>query len=80
MAIIRMREVIAVARTGETFIGPEGYTWELSLASLYAMTEPADWEPELVTVGDWELGVHDLTREAAEQVTTQLNNSQPWEQ
>ncbi len=79
MAMIRMREVIAVGRTGETFVGPEGYTWELSLADLYAMTTPEPWDPVMPTLEDWVPNA-EIDRARAQEITTELNNTQPWEQ
>lgn len=78
MSIIRMRDVIAVANTGDTFTGPDNLTWTFSLADLVSMTQPGDWTPPLATVADWELGVYELSRDKAEEITTALNNSQPW--
>jgi hypothetical protein len=79
VSIIRLRDVLGVAWTGETFTGPDDLTWTFSLADLYSMTQPTDWTPTLATAADWELGVYDLSRDKAEEITTALNNSQPWE-
>lgn len=78
--IIRMREVIFLGRTGETYVGPDGYTWQFTLADLYAKTTPAEWVPELPALEIWAAGQFEISREAALRITTELNQTRPWQQ
>ncbi len=78
MAFVKLREVHAVARTGDPWQGPNG--WAFGLADLYARTVPQEWVPQLDALESWEAGAYDVTREAAERVTDDLNETTPWEQ
>lgn len=77
MAVLRVRDVVYLARDGAT-VNVNG--WEYTLAALYADTSPAEWIPQLDPLDDWQPNSYEIDRAAAQRIADTYNAAKPWEQ
>ncbi|WP_327047286.1 hypothetical protein OG320_05175 [Microbispora sp. NBC_01189] len=77
MAVLRVRDVVYLARDGVT-VNVDGWTY--ALADLYRETSPEEWAPQLDALDDWQADTYEIDRTAAQRIADTYNTSKPWEQ
>lgn len=81
MAVLRVRDVVYLARDGVTVTvtGSTGLTWDYTLDMLVSETTPEEWIPVLASRDAWVAGQYEIDRAAAQRIANIYNASQPWE-